>query len=61
MDLDATMTRIRELVQEREEIDAELLSVLNTTARESKERKQQTCSKCGKAGHTARTCTDVQG
>jgi hypothetical protein len=55
------MTRIRELVQEREEIDAELLSVLNITATEPKGRKQQTCSKCGKAGHTARTCTDVQG
>lgn len=61
MDLDATMTRIRELVQKREEIDAELLSVLNITATEPKGRKQQTCSKCGKAGHTARTCTDVQG
>lgn len=59
MDLDATMTRIRDLEQKREDIDAELLSILNISPREPKERRQQTCSKCNKSGHTARTCAEA--
>jgi len=55
MDLD--VTRIRELLDKRDEIDQELQSLVTGT----KERKVQRCSKCGEEGHTARTCPKKEG
>jgi hypothetical protein len=55
--LDERITRVKELVSKREEIDAELRQLFGI---EEKARKPQQCSKCGEPGHTARTCTKVE-
>ena len=52
MDIDTA--RIRQLLDKRDEIDAELAAVLSGV------KKQITCSKCKDAGHTARTCPQRQ-
>ena len=44
--------RAKELIAQRERIDAELVSIFSI----GKERKPLSCSKCGEEGHTARTC-----
>lgn len=49
MDIDTT--RIRELLDQRDGIDAELAGIFGT-----KERKPIVCGSCGQSGHTARTC-----
>lgn len=53
MEIDARISRLKDLVAKREEIDAELASLfgLNTSSR-----KPQKCTVCGEPGHTARTC-----
>lgn len=51
--MDINTNQIRELLDSRDAIDAELQQLLTGT----KERKPQTCGKCGEAGHSARTCT----
>lgn len=53
MDIDTT--RVRELLNKRDEIDVELASIFSGT----KERKQQKCSKCGSVEHNARACTST--
>ena len=50
MDIDTS--KVRELLNKRDEIDAELAAIFSL-----KERKPIRCSKCGEEGHTARTCT----
>jgi len=50
MDIDTS--HIRDLLNRRDEIDAELASLLSGT----KERKPQRCSLCQQEGHSARTC-----
>ena len=52
MELD--IDRAKELIAERERIDAELLSIFSG---EKKKRAPQKCGKCGSEDHTARTCT----
>lgn len=50
MDIDTH--RIRELLNKRDEIDAELAVIFTGT----KDRKPQKCSICQQEGHSARTC-----
>jgi len=47
--------RMKELIAQREAIDAELVTVVTGTNK--KERKSLTCSICGGNDHTARTCS----
>lgn len=44
--------KLRELLDKRDELDAEILSIVSGM----KERKPQTCGNCGETGHSARTC-----
>jgi len=46
---------MKELIAQREAIDAELVTVVTGTNK--KERKSLTCSICGGNDHTARTCS----
>ncbi len=57
MDIDTQITRVKDLIAKREEIDAELSTILGVTP---KARKTQRCSICNEEGHTARTCTQPQ-
>ena len=54
MEIDERIARAKELIQKREEIDAELASMLGIALRA---RKPLRCSKCGEEGHNAKTCT----
>jgi len=59
MEIDARITRVKDLIAKREEIDAELASLFGLTIGS---RKPQKCASCGEPGHTARTCkTDSTG
>jgi hypothetical protein len=51
--LEQKLTRLKDLIAKRDEIDAELGQMLGI---EKKERKPQACSKCGSTEHTARNC-----
>jgi hypothetical protein len=53
MSIDAQIARVKELIAKREEIDAELSSMLGI---EPKAKKPQRCSICNQDGHSARTC-----
>jgi hypothetical protein len=53
MDIDTQITRVKDLIAKREEIDTELSGILGITPRA---RKSQRCSVCNEEGHTARTC-----
>jgi Zinc knuckle len=57
--MDDKLARIRDLIDQKEKIDAELESILGGPL--PKMRKPQTCSKCGEQGHTARSCTTNPG
>jgi hypothetical protein len=52
--MDARLTRIKQLIEQKEAIDAELESLI--AGAPLKERKARTCNSCGQEGHTARTC-----
>lgn len=54
MTIDEKIARVKELIQKREEIDAELEGMLGLTARVKKTAR---CTKCGGEGHNAKTCT----
>jgi hypothetical protein len=47
--------RMKDLIAQREAIDAELVALVTGTTK--KERKSLTCSLCGGHDHTARICT----
>jgi hypothetical protein len=53
MDIDTQISRVKELIAKREEIDAELSAMLGVVP---KARKAQRCSICNADGHSARTC-----
>jgi len=57
MDIDDRIARAKELIQKREEIDAELAVMFGITARA---RKLMRCSKCGEEGHNSKTCAAQQ-
>lgn len=50
--MDAKLLRIKELIETKERVDAELEEMLGGAT----VRKTVKCSKCGQEGHTARTC-----
>jgi hypothetical protein len=52
MEIDARISRVKDLIAKREEIDAELASLFGITAGPRKLK----CTSCGDVGHTARTC-----
>ena len=54
--LDERITRVKDLIARREEIDAELMSLLNIGQRQTEPKPSRRCSKCGDAGHRATTC-----
>ena len=53
MEIDTQIARVKDLIARREEIDAELASMLGIIP---KARKVMRCSTCNEEGHTARTC-----
>jgi len=53
MQMDLDIERARELIQKREEIDAELAAIF---AGKQVTRRALKCSICNTEGHTARTC-----
>jgi hypothetical protein len=60
MTIDESIGRVKELIQKREEIDAELAGLFGLSPRVKKTAR---CTKCGGEGHNAKTCTapDPQG
>jgi hypothetical protein len=57
MELDDKISRIKDLIHKREEIDAELAVMLGVSVRV---KKMLRCSKCGGEGHNAKTCSRVE-
>jgi hypothetical protein len=53
--LDERLTRIKQLIELKEQTDAELEALIGGG---SYERKKTKCSRCGGEGHTARTCPE---
>ncbi|KJC49085.1 hypothetical protein UP09_07575 [Bradyrhizobium sp. LTSP885] len=53
--MEIDIERAKELIAQREEIDAELAGLFTG---EKKKRSPQKCSSCEKEGHTARNCPD---
>jgi hypothetical protein len=58
MDIDTQIARVKELISERERIDAELSAMLGVVP---KGKKSQRCSICNEEGHSARTCPQKAG
>jgi Zinc knuckle len=58
LDIDARIAHVKNLIAQREVIDAELSTILGATP---KLRKPQLCSICNEEGHSARTCPQQQG
>ena len=56
MEIDARISRFKDLVAKRDAIDAELASLFGITAGP---RKVQKCATCGEMGHTARACPNA--
>lgn len=57
MDIDERIGRAKDLIQRREEIDAELAMMFGITVRAKKTLR---CSKCGEEGHNSKTCPTSQ-
>jgi len=53
MDIDTHITRVKDLIQKREDIDTELAVIFGITI---KAKKALRCSRCGEEGHNAKTC-----
>jgi hypothetical protein len=56
MEIDARISRFKDLIAKREAIDSELASLFGITAGP---RKLQKCASCGEMGHTARACPNT--
>ena len=57
MIIDERIARVKELIQKREEIDAELAGLFGLSPRVKKTAR---CTKCGGEGHNAKTCTEPE-
>jgi hypothetical protein len=57
MEIDAKISRVKELIAKREELDAELDTLFGGAMREKRSSK---CSNCGEPGHRATTCPSKQ-
>lgn len=57
MDIDTKIERVKELIQKREDLDAELASIFGIAF---KNKKASRCSRCGEEGHNAKTCPSQQ-
>lgn len=53
--MDTKLARLKELITQKEAVDAELESLLGGSV--VKEPKTRVCKKCGAQGHNAKTCT----
>lgn len=53
--MDDTINRARELIAQRDKIDAELASLFNGTS--TKEKRVVKCGTCGQEGHNSKTCS----
>lgn len=58
MELEPTITRVKQLIAQREAIEAELAAIFAGGSPTSV-RRTPTCKKCGEQGHTARSCTSA--
>jgi hypothetical protein len=58
--LDERITRVKELISQREEIDTELASLFGIDPRQTEAKPPRRCSKCGEAGHRATNCPQAQ-
>jgi len=54
MAIDERIARVKDLIQKREDIDAELAGLFGLSPRGKKTAR---CTKCGGEGHNAKTCT----
>lgn len=54
MELDDTINRVKQLIEQRAAIDAELAGIFGIAP---PTKRTLTCSKCGSHEHTARKCT----
>jgi hypothetical protein len=52
--MEARLQRLKELIEQKEKVDAELESLLGGAP--VKESKPRVCSGCGTEGHTLRSC-----
>ena len=57
MDIETKITRVKELIQKREDIDAELATFFGLIPRT---KKIVRCSRCGEEGHNSKTCPSQQ-
>jgi hypothetical protein len=53
--LDERLTRIKDLIETKERVDAELEELIGGSL-EKRKRSPQKCSSCEQEGHTARNC-----
>jgi hypothetical protein len=58
MELDDTINRVKQLISQREAIEAELVALFKGQSPTVK--RTNKCGTCGKDGHSARTCPDKQ-
>ena len=54
MDIVTKITHVKDLIRRREDIDAELASILGVV---TKAKKTMRCSRCGEEGHNSKTCS----
>jgi hypothetical protein len=57
MNIDDKIAHAKNLIEKREEIDAELSALFGIS---SKLKKSIRCSRCGEEGHNAKTCASPQ-
>lgn len=59
MELENILARVKHLIEQRDQINAELVAILGGTAPPAP-RKPITCGHCHQEGHTARSCPSKQ-